>query len=39
MIGRYGTGLVVSKLNDGTWSAPSAVQLLGLGWGFQVGIV
>lgn len=35
--GRYGTGLVVAKLPDGTWSAPSAVQMTGLGWGLQVG--
>lgn len=35
--GRYGTGLVVAKLKDGKWSAPSAVQLTGLGWGVQVG--
>jgi len=35
--GRYGTGLVVAKLPDGTWSAPSAVQMSGLGWGLQIG--
>jgi lipid-binding SYLF domain-containing protein len=35
--GRYGTGLVVAKLPDGSWSAPSAVQMSGLGWGLQVG--
>lgn len=35
--GRYGTGLVVCKLQDGTWSAPSAVTMSGIGWGFQIG--
>jgi len=35
--GRYGTGLVVAKLPNNTWSAPSAVQITGLGWGLQVG--
>jgi SH3 domain-containing YSC84-like protein 1 len=35
--GRYGTGLVVAKLHDGTWSAPSAIMLTGLGWGLQIG--
>jgi lipid-binding SYLF domain-containing protein len=35
--GRYGTGLVVAKLPDDTWSAPSAVQLSGVGWGLQIG--
>lgn len=35
--GRYGTGFVVTKLDDGTWSAPSAITLSGLGWGFQIG--
>lgn len=28
--GRYGTGLVISKLDDGSWSAPSALMLTGL---------
>jgi len=35
--GRYGTGVIVAKLADESWSAPSAVQLSGLGWGLQVG--
>lgn len=35
--GRYGTGVVIAKLEDGTWSAPSAVALTGMGWGLQVG--
>jgi len=35
--GRYGTGLIVAKLADGRWSAPSAVQMSGVGWGLQIG--
>jgi lipid-binding SYLF domain-containing protein len=35
--GRYGTGLVVAKLHDGTWSAPSAITVTGMGWGLQIG--
>lgn len=35
--GRYGTGLIVSRLPNGKWSAPSAVQMTGVGWGLQVG--
>jgi len=35
--GRYGTGLVVAKTADGTWSAPSAITISGVGWGLQVG--
>lgn len=35
--GRYGTGLVVAKLPDGRWSAPSAVMITGFGWGLQIG--
>jgi len=35
--GRYGTGIVVAKLPDGRWSAPSALMLTGLGWGLQIG--
>ena len=37
LTGRVGTGLVTSKLPDGTWSAPSAIGVTGVGWGFQVG--
>ncbi|CDY44837.1 BnaCnng11930D [Brassica napus] len=32
-----GTGLVISRRSDGSWSAPSALLSLGLGWGAQVG--
>ena len=35
--GRYGTGLVVAKLSDGTWSPPSAITISGMGWGLQIG--
>ena len=35
--GRYGTGLIVARLPDGRWSAPSAVQMSGVGWGLQIG--
>ncbi|KAJ1406637.1 hypothetical protein B484DRAFT_456785 [Ochromonadaceae sp. CCMP2298] len=35
--GRYGSGVIVAKLPDGKWSAPSAVQITGLGWGLQAG--
>eukprot|EP01038_Epipyxis_sp_PR26KG_P009363 gene9363-12614_t len=35
--GRLGTGLVVSRLEDGSWSAPSALMMSGMGWGFQIG--
>lgn len=32
-----GTGLVISRRSDGSWSAPSALLSVGLGWGAQVG--
>ena len=34
---RYGTGIVLSRLHDDTWSAPSAIMMSGLGWGIQFG--
>ncbi|KAJ8767365.1 hypothetical protein K2173_017409 [Erythroxylum novogranatense] len=34
---KFGTGLVVSRRSDGSWSAPSAICSAGLGWGAQVG--
>ena len=34
---RVGTGLVISKLDDGSWSAPSAVGMLGVSWGMLCG--
>ncbi|KAG2191545.1 hypothetical protein INT47_004668 [Mucor saturninus] len=35
--GRAGSGLVVAKLSDGSWSAPSAIMTGGMGFGGQVG--
>lgn len=35
--GRFGSGLVVARLPDGTWSAPSAIGTLGGGFGGQIG--
>ena len=35
--GRMGTGLVVARLPDGRWSAPSAIGTAGVGWGPQIG--
>ncbi|TMW58706.1 hypothetical protein Poli38472_010265 [Pythium oligandrum] len=37
LTGRVGTGLVISKLPDGRWSAPSAIGTAGIGWGAQIG--
>lgn len=34
---RMGTGLVIARLEDDSWSAPSAVAISGVGWGFQIG--
>lgn len=33
---KLGTGLVVARRSDGSWSAPSAIISAGLGWGAQV---
>lgn len=33
---KVGTGLVVAKRPDGSWSAPSAIISSGIGWGPQV---
>ncbi|BFZ59751.1 hypothetical protein YB2330_000768 [Saitoella coloradoensis] len=35
--GRVGSGLVVARLPDGSWSAPSAIATAGMGFGGQVG--
>ncbi len=32
-----GSGLVLARQADGTWSAPCAAACYGLGWGLQVG--
>ncbi|KAK1304091.1 hypothetical protein QJS10_CPB11g01498 [Acorus calamus] len=34
---KLGTGLVVARRSDGSWSAPSAIVSMGLGWGAQIG--
>ena len=34
---RIGSGLVLAKLPDGSWSAPSAIYTAGVGFGAQVG--
>ena len=31
-----GTGLVIARKEDGSWSAPSAISSFGVGWGAQV---
>ena len=33
-----GTGLVIARLADNTWSAPSAICTFGLSWGFVAGL-
>lgn len=33
---KLGSGLVVARRSDGSWSAPSAILSVGLGWGAQV---
>ncbi|KAI8580904.1 hypothetical protein K450DRAFT_235151 [Umbelopsis ramanniana AG] len=35
--GRAGSGLVIARLPDGSWSAPSAIGTLGAGFGGQIG--
>ncbi|KAJ3061173.1 hypothetical protein HDU99_005646 [Rhizoclosmatium hyalinum] len=35
--GRHGTGIVVARLADGSWSAPSAIVTTGFGVGHQLG--
>ncbi|GAA5943934.1 hypothetical protein JCM1841_004234 [Sporobolomyces salmonicolor] len=35
---RAGSGIVIARLKDGSWSAPSAVGTAGGGVGFQVGV-
>ncbi len=34
---RGGSGLIVARLSDGSWSAPSCVALGGIGGGFEIG--
>ena len=35
--GRFGSGIVVARLSDGSWSAPSALVTGGAGFGGQIG--
>ncbi|KAF8635959.1 hypothetical protein AX15_000124 [Amanita polypyramis BW_CC] len=35
--GKAGSGIVIARLPDGSWSAPSCIATGGLGWGLQVG--
>lgn len=35
--GRFGSGLVVARLPNGSWSAPSAIATVGGGFGGQIG--
>jgi SH3 domain-containing YSC84-like protein 1 len=35
--GKAGSGLVVVRLPDGSWSAPSCIATGGIGWGLQIG--
>ncbi|CAI5708699.1 unnamed protein product [Hyaloperonospora brassicae] len=37
VVGKVGTGIVLSRLSDGSWSAPSAIGTVGLGGGFEFG--
>mmetsp|Transcript_17384 Transcript_17384/g.19906 ORF Transcript_17384/g.19906 Transcript_17384/m.19906 type:complete len:236 (+) Transcript_17384:2-709(+) len=33
-----GSGIVLSRLSDGTWSAPSLIGMAGMGFGIQIGV-
>lgn len=35
--GKAGSGIVIARLPDGSWSAPSCIATGGLGWGLQAG--
>lgn len=35
--GRFGSGVVIARLSDGSWSAPSAIATAGAGFGGQIG--
>ncbi|KAK7153128.1 hypothetical protein R3I93_011128 [Phoxinus phoxinus] len=35
---RGGSGIVIARLADGRWSAPSAIGIAGLGGGFDIGL-
>lgn len=36
---KIGTGLVIARRDDGSWSPPSAISSFGVGWGAQVFII
>lgn len=36
---RFGSGLVIARLSDAGWSAPSAIGTVGVSMGFQLGTV
>lgn len=35
--GKFGSGIVLSKLQDGSWSPPSAIGTAGVGFGAEIG--
>jgi len=35
--GKAGSGIVIARLSDGSWSAPSCIATGGVGWGLQIG--
>jgi len=35
--GTLGSGIVIAKLEDGTWTGPSSLGVGGMGWGLQIG--
>lgn len=35
--GKAGSGVVIARLPDGSWSAPSCIVTAGVGFGFQIG--
>ncbi|KAI9059264.1 DUF500-domain-containing protein [Trametes coccinea BRFM310] len=35
--GKVGSGIVIARLPDGSWSAPSCIATGGVGWGLQIG--
>jgi SH3 domain-containing YSC84-like protein 1 len=35
--GKLGTGVVIARLDDGTWSAPSGIGTAGIGFGAEIG--
>lgn len=37
--GRMGSGIVIARLPDGSWSAPSCIGTGGVGFGLQIGAV